>query len=62
MSTKYVNEILTDYPIASNEIRNLKAIYSVYGKATSKSMVLTKYGGNCYVKVFALPVVQSNGS
>lgn len=60
-SIKYENEALTDYPIASNEIKSLKTIYDVYRKTTSKSMVLTKYGGNCCAKEFALRAVQSNG-
>lgn len=41
--------------------RHLNALRSISGKRTSKSMTLTKSGGNYYVKVFALPVVQLNG-
>jgi hypothetical protein len=46
MSIKHENEILTGYPIALNEIKRLSGIYSVYGKAISKFMAPTKYGGN----------------
>jgi len=41
--------------------RGLSAIYSVFGKTNSKSMVLKKYGDSCCVKVFELRAVQSQG-
>ena len=61
MNTKRVIEILIGCLIASSEIRNLKAIYSEYGRVISEFMVPTKYGVNCCVKAFALRAVQSNG-
>ena len=46
MNTKHENEILTGYPIVSNETGCLSEIYSEYGKAILKSMASTKDGGS----------------
>ena len=46
MNIKRENEILTGYPIVSNETGRLSERYIEYGKVILKSMASTKYGGS----------------